>query len=165
MIALMVAMDKNRVIGHKGSLPWHYKEDLQYFKEKTLNHPVIMGRKTYESILRSLGKPLPKRENIVLTRQDKTFKGARVIHDLPAYLETIPKEMTVFVIGGAEVFELALPYADRLYITHIDKAFEGDTYFPDVDLTGYNLIESQVKGDLRFAVYQRKGAPYDHSDV
>ncbi len=161
MIAFVVAMDKNGVIGKEGALPWHYPKDLKHFKELTLNHRVLMGRKTYDSIIQQLGKPLPKRENIVLTTQDKIFKGAKVIHDLKSYLETIPKEVPLYIIGGKTVYEAALPYVDRLYITHIEKAYEGDTYFPKLDYSQFNLIDKKTDEALIFAVYKRKAAAHD----
>lgn len=161
MIALVVAMDKNGVIGKDGALPWHYPKDLKFFKRLTLHHRVLMGRKTYDAILKQLGKPLPKRENIVLTTQNKSFQGAKVIHDLDHYLETIPNDVPLYIIGGRTVFKAALPYVDRLYITHIEKAYSGDTYFPTIDYTQFNLIDKKRHGDLIFAVYDRKEAAYD----
>ncbi len=163
MIALIVAMDENRLIGKDNQLPWHYPEDLKYFKEKTMNETVIMGRKTYEAIVNHLGRPLPKRDNIVLTRQERSFPGARVIHDLKAYLETIPRDKTVFIIGGSSVYAAALPFADRLYITHIGGTYSGDTYFPDYDETKFAKIASETCGNLSFAVYQRKDTTYDYN--
>ncbi len=159
MIAFVVAMDQKGLIGKDGALPWHYPKDLAFFKSLTLNERVLMGRKTYDAILKQLGRPLPRRENIVLTTQAKRFEGAKVIHDLPAYLETIPKDMNLFVIGGKTVFEAAMPYVDKLYITHIQKTFEGDTYFPKLDYSQFNLIDKKIDGDLIFATYRRKEKP------
>lgn len=157
MIALIVAMDKQGLIGKENALPWHYPEDLKYFKRQTLNHTVVMGRKTYESIIQVLNKPLPNRDNIVLTTQEKSFKGARVIHDLQAFLETIPADKTVFIIGGRSVYQAALPFVDRLYITHINQTFEGDMYFPSYDHAAFQVVKEDVVGDLTFSVYERKG--------
>ena len=154
MKAIMVAMDKNGVIGNNNDLPWHYKEDLAYFKRMTLGKTVLMGRKTFESIQRRLGKPLPKRHNVVLTRQNTLFEGAEVIHDIVEYLKTCRDN--VFVIGGAQVFEAALPYVDYLYITHINATYKGDTYFPQYDKSAFEKISSRIEGPLEFAVYQRK---------
>lgn len=129
MLSIIAAIAKNGVIGNQGKLPWHLPEDLKHFKETTLGHPIVMGRKTFESI----GKPLPGRENIVLTR-DQTFqgKGVTVIHSLADAIENHPDE-EIFVIGGAEIYQLALPLADKLYLTLIDQEFPGDTYFPAID--------------------------------
>ena len=162
MIALIVAMDKKGLIGKDNALPWHFPKDLKHFKQKTLNHTVVMGRKTYESIVASLGKPLPNRDNIVLTTQKRTFKGARVIHDLESYLKTIPKDHRLFIIGGRKVYEAALPHADVLYITHVDGEYEGDTFFPEVDYSQYRLVNKVEDPPLTFATYLRKGTDYDH---
>jgi len=156
MIALIVAMDKNGLIGKNNELPWHYSKDLAYFKKTTKHKKVLMGRKTYDSIVEKLGKALPMRENIVLTRQPLKLKDAYVIHDLPSYLRKIPEEETLFVIGGRTVYEASLPYADRLYITHIDDVFEGDTYFPKVDFSKYRVVRKEENPPLTFAVYERK---------
>ncbi len=156
MIALIAAMDENNTIGKGNDLPWHYPEDLAYFKRKTLGKKVLMGRKTYESILMKLGRPLPKRENIVLSRTLPEKEGIRVIRDLPSYLERFPKEETLFVIGGRSVYEAALPFADRLYITHIAAGHEGDVTFPAYDKEAFETIKSEKKGPLTFAVYERK---------
>ncbi len=165
MVALIVAMDKQQTIGKNNALPWHFKEDLQYFKQKTLHKTVLMGRKTYESIVDKLGKPLPKRDNIVLTRQSKSFEGARVIHNIKAYLETIPNDMEVFIIGGKEVYEQSLPFVDVLYITHINDVYDGDTTFPEIDFQHYQLVKKEEKPPLTFAVYVRKGVQYDHDTL
>lgn len=155
MIALIVAHDANGLIGKDGTLPWHYKEDLRYFKDVTSAHKVIMGRVTYDSILASLKKPLPNRENIVVSRQN--LKDARItlVHDLDAYLQNVSDDETVFVIGGKKIYTIALPYADRLYITHIDGVYEGDTYFPDYDKTQFKKISEKKTQNLTFAVYER----------
>jgi dihydrofolate reductase len=109
-LSIIVAMARNRVIGHQNKLPWHLSEDLKHFKETTLGHPIVMGRKTYESI----GKPLPGRENIVLTRnQDFQVDGVVVIHDLSTLEEKYSKK-EIFIIGGAEIYRWALPRANRL---------------------------------------------------
>ena len=133
-IALIAAVaGKNLVIGKDGDLPWHFPADLKHFKATTVNHTVLMGRKTYQSILNRLGKPLPGRRNIVLTR-DRNFRDERVtvIHDLSEIPRT---EETLFVIGGAEIYRQTLPLADQLYITHIEQEVPGDAFFPPIDPT------------------------------
>lgn len=142
MISLLVAMDKNNVIGYKNDLPWHLPRDLKYFKEKTTGHTIIMGRKTFESI----GRPLPNRRNIVVTR-NKTFvqEGVEVIHDLATIWQLndeSPRE-ELFIIGGAELYRQALPHADRLYITKIEETFEGDTYFPTFSEAEWELTKKE----------------------
>ncbi|AYC29445.1 dihydrofolate reductase [Paenisporosarcina cavernae] len=128
MISLIVAHDPNRVIGRENKMPWHIPEDLAYFKKMTLNKPVIMGRKTFESI----GRALPNRENIVVTRnKELVIPHVKVVHSLQDAVETAEKmEKEVMVIGGEQIFRFALPLADRLYITFIQTSFTGDTYFP-----------------------------------
>lgn len=152
MIALVVAYDQNRVIGANGSLPWHYPEDLKYFKKVTSGHTVFMGRITYESILKSLGKPLPNRHHVVVS---KTLKDDRVevIDDMKKYLENTHEDL--FIIGGASIYAQTLPWVDRLYITHIDASFEGDTVFPAWDESQFKAVKETQSGPLRFAVYER----------
>lgn len=126
MIAAIVAMSENRVIGINNDLPWHLPQELKYFKQITTGHTIIMGRKTYESI----GRPLPNRKNVVVTRQSNyEVEGVTVINNLEEYLNE-HKEEDLFVIGGAELFNLSFPYFDTLYITEIHHKFEGDTFFP-----------------------------------
>ncbi len=128
MIHLIVATSKNNQIGINNQLPWHIPEDLAYFKEMTKGHTVLMGRKTFESI----GRPLPHRQNVVLTR-DKNFNpaGVTVLHCLEEALTFCQEQDLVFIIGGGEIYKAFLPYATNLYITLIDKDIEGDTSFCD----------------------------------
>ena len=142
-IAMIWAMADNRVIGRDNKLPWHLPNDLKYFKRLTTGKPVIMGRKTYDSI----GKPLPNRTNIIITR-DQSFKaeGIKVVHTLDAAIELAEAECLisgaeeVIVMGGAEIYKLALPAADRLYITFVHADVEGDAYFPEFELDAYTEI-------------------------
>lgn len=133
MVSLVVAASRNGVIGAGGKLPWRLPADLKRFKEITLGHPIIMGRKTFESI----GKPLPGRTNIVITRQ-KGFQacGATVAHSLEEALQICEGQEETFVIGGAEIYKEALPQAARIYLTRIDQDFEGDTRL-DLDLSAW----------------------------
>lgn len=127
MISLIVAHDKNRVIGHENKLPWYLPGDLKYFKEQTMGKPMIMGRKTFESI----GKPLPGRRNIVVTRNVfYNQEGIEVATSVEEALKLAGNVEEIMVIGGEQIFKETLPIADRLYITLIDHTFEGDTYFP-----------------------------------
>jgi dihydrofolate reductase len=130
-LSLIVAMSENRVIGVNNHLPWNIPEDLKRFKAITLNHPILMGRKTFESI----GKILPKRTNIVITR-DRTYRveGGAVCHSLDEALDWAkrsPGSDEIFVIGGSEIFKQALPLAATIYLTEVHWPFEGDTFFPD----------------------------------
>jgi dihydrofolate reductase len=128
VVSLIVAMDRNRVIGAGGRLPWHIPEDLKRFRRLTLGHHVVMGRKTWESI----GRPLPGRTNIVVTR-DRNFaaEGVLVTHSLEAALALAVGDKEVFVIGGGALYAQALPLADRLYITEVHGEFAGDTWVPE----------------------------------
>ncbi|WP_107841550.1 dihydrofolate reductase [Metasolibacillus meyeri] len=138
MISLIVAHDKNRVIGYDNQMPWHLPGDLKYFKEMTMGKPVIMGRKTYESI----GKALPGRRNIVITRNVAyQADDIEAVASLEQALQLVQDEPEIMIIGGEQIFELALPLADRLYITEIDYTFEGDTYFPAYG--GWQLISKR----------------------
>ncbi|MBI3444690.1 MAG: dihydrofolate reductase [Magnetospirillum sp.] len=133
-IALIVAIAANGVIGRDNALPWHLPEDLKWFKENTLGKPVIMGRKTWDSI----GRPLPKRPNIVVTRQgDWAAEGAHVAHSLDEAVglaaTLAPEAAELMVIGGSALFAEALSRCHRLYLTEIARAYEGDTHFPAFD--------------------------------
>ena len=140
-LALIVAVARNGVIGKDGALPWHMSEDLKHFKKTTHGHAVIMGRKTHDSI----GRPLPKRRNIVVTRQTGTlFPGCEAAHSLD---EAIAVARTTdecpFIIGGASLYEEALPIATELHLTTIDEDVDGDTYFPK-DLSAFVEVESRA---------------------
>lgn len=162
MISFIWAMDKNKVIGNENKLPWHLPEDLKFFKTSTMGHPIAMGRKTFESI----GKPLPGRENIIITRNPNyTREGCTVLHSIEEFVKySSEKGEECFVIGGAEIFKEMFPYADKLYITFIDDEFLGDTFFPEFDLEDWNLLSSE-KGpkneknpyDYEFRIYMKKG--------
>ncbi|MCA1030387.1 dihydrofolate reductase [Bacillus timonensis] len=161
MISLIVAMDQNNLIGQDNDLPWKLPADLAYFKKITMGKSIVMGRKTYNSI----GRPLPGRHNIVLTKtHDMNVFGCEVMHSVDEVLhhsEQLGNE--VFIIGGAEIFNQFLPFTDKLYITHIEERFSGDTYFPKVNMEEWELI-SREKGpkdnknpyDYFFAVYRKK---------
>jgi dihydrofolate reductase len=134
LVSLVVAAAVNGVIGRDNRMPWHLPEDLAHFKRLTIGHPVVMGRKTYESIVATLGKPLPGRTNIVVTRQAGfDAPGCIVASSLDAALAAVTEADEIFVIGGAEIYRLAMERADRVYLTRIDAAFEGDVTFPALD--------------------------------
>lgn len=128
MVSIIVAIARNRVIGCENKLIWHISEDLKHFKAVTTGHPVIMGRKTFESI----GKPLPGRINVIITRNSSYApEGCRTASSLDEALGMFPAEEEVFIIGGGEIYGQALPTANKLYITEIDADFDGDTLFPE----------------------------------
>lgn len=129
-LSLIAAMDEERLIGAHNNLPWRLPADMQWFRAQTMGKPVLMGRNTFASI----GKPLPGRKNIVLSRNPKLcIEGCTIIHSLDALDKVADGADEVMVIGGAEVYALTLPLADRLYLTTIDASFEGDAWFPDID--------------------------------
>lgn len=157
MIAIIVAYDDLRTIGYQGQLPWHLPEDLAYFKKVTLNKTVLMGRKTYTSILERLGKPLPKRRNVVISKTLPKQVGVEVIRHLEPWLQRhANSDEVVFVIGGQAVYQAALPYAKRLYITHVKGQHIGDVTFPEVDFSQFETLEYDEKDTMTFAVYERK---------
>jgi dihydrofolate reductase len=130
---LIFARARNGVIGHNNTLPWHLPEDLAHFKQTTLGQPVVMGRKTWESLPPKF-RPLPGRTNIVVTRQSAwKAEGALVAHTIEDALQLCPTDAQVWVIGGAEVYAQALPLATRAVITEIDADFEGDAFAPTFD--------------------------------
>ena len=125
-LSLIVAIAKNRVIGHQNKMPWHLPAELQYFKRITMGHPIIMGRKTFQSI----GRPLPGRQNIVVSRNTGfTATGVEVVHSIDEAIALTAGE-DAFVIGGATLYIEALPRANKLYVTEVDATPEGDTFFP-----------------------------------
>jgi dihydrofolate reductase len=138
---IIAAVASNGTVGRGNRLPWRLPEDLRRFKQLTLGHAVIMGRKTFESILAATGKPLPGRENIVITRShDWSGPGCRSVHSLEAALRAVPDGQDAFVIGGGEIYALALPLARRLYLTEIEQAFEGDAFFPEFDRSRWREV-------------------------
>lgn len=156
MVNLIVAIAKNNVIGKGNKLPWHYKEDLQYFKKTTLNQSVIMGEATFKSILSYLDKPLPKRTSVIATLSGYSYPNVESTNDIITYLKNYPKDQDIFIIGGKIIYDLTLDIADRLYITHIDKEYEGDVFFKEVDYSKYNKIKEHISGELNFSVYERR---------
>lgn len=160
-LALIWAMSQNRTIGRNNALPWYLPEDLKYFKRVTMGKPIIMGRKTWDSI----GRPLPGRTNIVITR-DKNFTldSVRVVHSLDAAIKIaesvclIDGAEEVIVIGGAEIYRLALEKADRLYMTQVHADVDGDACFPEFDLAQWQELARED--------YSASGSnPYDYSFI
>ncbi len=160
-LALMVAMAENRVIGRNNNLPWYLPEDLKYFKKTTMGKPIIMGRKTYESI----GKPLPGRTNIVVTRNANfTADGVRVVHSLDdaialaTQISIIDGSSEAIVIGGGQIYQAALPLVETLYVTQVHAKVEGDAFFPEVNWQNWQEFfrEDWLKDEKN---------PYDYSFV
>jgi dihydrofolate reductase len=148
-ISIIVAMSQNSVIGINNQLPWHISEDLKNFKKTTLNHCVIMGRKTYDSI----GKPLNNRRNIVISRVSSLIiDGVEVVNSLEKAISMVKEALEIFIIGGEQIYSMALSLATHLYITKVDGHFKGDAFFPDLDQKEWKEIaredlisESQLK--------------------
>jgi dihydrofolate reductase len=158
IISFIVAMSENRVIGRDQKLPWDIPADLKRFRAITLGHPVIMGRKTFDSI----GKPLPNRPNVVITRNsDFKHEGVRVEESIEKALAPYKdSDEEVFILGGGEIFKQMMDKADRLYLTLVHKSVEGDVYFPKFDTDRYKLVFKEDHNDdptpFSFLDYQRK---------
>jgi dihydrofolate reductase len=166
IVSLIAAVAKNRVIGRNNDLPWKLPDDMKYFMQTTSGHTVIMGRKNFDSLPEKF-KPLKDRRNIVITRNPKLVENYNV--DKVASMENALQlaaeedgEKEVFVIGGAQIYSLALPVADRLYITEIDAIIEGDTYFPEFDrsiwketLRRHHASDEKHQYSFDFVVYER----------
>lgn len=156
VISIIAAMASNRVIGNGGYMPWKITGELSRFRNITIGHTVIMGRKTYESI----GHSLPQRTNIILTRQtDYRASGCIIARDLPSAIEACPEgENEVFFCGGGQLYEEALPIADRIYLSVIHKEICGDIYFPDFPVTQFRKVKSVYIEDIlpyTFSIYER----------
>lgn len=137
--SIIVAISENHVIGKDNKLLWHLPKDLKHFKEITTGHTVIMGRKTYDSV----GKPLPKRRNIIVTRQTVTIEGCETVNSIEAALALCKDESEVFIVGGAEIYKQALKLTDRIYLTIIYKNFDGDSFFPEIDLNEWKEVSRE----------------------
>ncbi|QRV15362.1 dihydrofolate reductase [Haloterrigena salifodinae] len=160
----IVAVADNGVIGKDGDMPWHIPADLQHFKETTMDHPVIMGRVTYEGILEALGEPLPGRTTVVLTSRDlETPENAVVANGLEEALETAETAMRerhddadrIFVAGGATVYEQFLPALDRLIVTEVHEEPDGDTRFPDWNREDWRVVARDERDGFDFVEYAR----------
>lgn len=145
-ISLIVAMAQNRVIGIKNDLPWHIPADLKHFKDLTRGKPVIMGRKTFDSIFDRIKKPLPDRPNIVISRSGFSHEGVEVYADLNKAIEDTREkylDQEIMIIGGASIYEQALPLADKLYLTVVEQDYEGDAWFPEIDSAQWYESETE----------------------
>lgn len=161
MINIIVAIDKNNAIGKNGDMPWHISADLKYFKATTMGAAVLMGRRTWQS----LGcRPLPKRRNIIVSSTLKEAQGAEITPNLEEFIKNWPKEETLFIIGGGEIYKSTINLADKLYITYVNCEVEGaDTFFPHIDESVWSKVEESEKIvdegsnlEIVFTQYQRK---------
>jgi dihydrofolate reductase len=155
-VSAVVAVAKNGVIGREREIPWRLPDDLKHFAQTTKGHTVIMGRKTFEAIADTLGGPLPGRQNIVITRNPGvSYDGATVVNTLDDALAKAESSDEVFIIGGGEIYKLALPQTDKIYLTEVDTEVEGDTYFPRLD-----PAEWTERGREEFAADDRNEYPF-----
>lgn len=157
MLSLIAALARNHTVGIDNTLPWHLPDDLKYFKATTTGKPIIMGRKTYDSI----GRPLPGRHNIVVTRDTGWHaEGVTAVHSVEAAIAAAGDASEIFLIGGATLYKEALPLADRLYLTEIDADFAGDAHFPDWKRSDFVEISRDHRQGADFAysfvVYERR---------
>lgn len=147
-ITMIAAMSKNGVIGKNNELPWHISEDLKYFRAKTRNKPVVMGRKTHESI----GVVLPGRMNIILTRNTNYYvNGAVIVNNIKKALEKCNGFDEVMIIGGAEIYKQALEFANKIYLTIIDREIDGDAFFPELGKEWKKISTDHRDGDPSFS--------------
>lgn len=159
-VSLIVAMDENNLIGRGGDLPWRLSADLKHFKSLTVGKPIVMGRKTWDSI----GRPLPKRPNIVVTSNPQfEAEGATVVSGLEQAIEVCGDVAEVMIIGGSTIYRAFLPKADRLYLTRVHAKLEGDTHFPSFDLDAWDEVarerhpaDDKNAHDYSFLILERK---------
>ncbi len=152
-LSLIVALAKNGIIGANNRIPWHVPGEQKLFKQITMGHHIVMGRKTYESI----GRLLPGRTTVIVTRQrDYVVPGAIVAHSLHDAINAAARDEEIFVIGGAELFREALPIADRIYLSVVDVEAEGDVSMPKIDETRFREISSEDYPGFRYAVLERR---------
>lgn len=139
IVTIVVAIAENYAIGKNNQLLWHMPADLKHFKQITSGHTVIMGRKTFDSV----GKPLPNRRNIIITRQDITIPGCEVVKSVGEALELCANEEEVFIVGGAEIYELSMSQTDRIYLTIIHHSFDADSFFPEIDYLEWKEVSRE----------------------
>ncbi len=157
VFSIIVAFDKNQLIGKNNKMPWHYPEDLKYFKKITTGKKVVMGSNTYKSILSYLHKPLPNRHNIVISSKCELYQDVECYSSIEQFIKQYKAtKEEIFIIGGKTIYNYFINFADRLYITHIDKEFNGDTYFPDFKYDDYKLLTKKTIDELCFCIYERK---------
>ena len=166
-ISIIVAASENNVIGRDGSIPWHLPDDLKYFRKKTEGHPVIMGRKNFESIVKALGKPLPNRENIIVTRES-TYEAddceiASSLEEAIMYGHKDNDQEEIFIIGGGEIYKQAMELCNYVYLTRVHAWIAGDVVFPEIDPEVWEEVEREEhpadtkhKFAFTYIMYKRK---------
>lgn len=163
MVSMIVAASENDVIGRANALPWHLPRDLKNFKDVTTGNTVVMGRKTYESIVARIGKPLPNRKNVIVTQQaDFQAPECVVVHSLEEAMESTKGE-NVFVIGGEAIYRAALPLVDRVHLTRVHAQIEGEVKLPAINFSEWNLVSEEKwpqdeknEFDATYQIYERK---------
>lgn len=168
---LVAAVAKNGVIGRDGGMPWHLPEDMAHFKRTTTGHPVVLGRKTYENVVEALGEPFPGRTSVVLSTQNLDVpEGAVLVHSVAeatTRAESAAAEIgveTVYVVGGAAVYEAFLPRADRMVLTELRDDYDGETTFPEWDGDAWNEVERDEREAFDFVTYERVDGPRGDGD-
>jgi dihydrofolate reductase len=157
-LVLVAAVAENGVIGADGGMPWHYPEDLRHFKETTMDSPVVMGRRTYESIVADVGGPLPGRLNVVLSTRDLDLpEGAVHAGSVEGAVEAVAGSGVAYVVGGETVYEQFLSHADGMVLTEVPDSPEGDTYFPEWDPADWREVSREEREGLAFVEYERRG--------
>ena len=159
-ISLIVAMDQNRVIGKDNDLPWRIPSDLKYVKKITYGHPIILGRKNFDSI----GRALPGRRNIILTRDNAlSIDNCEMAHCIQDVFDMCQHEEEIFIFGGEQIYHMFMPYVEKMYITKIHHEFDGDTYFPDIDFNKWDetsvtkgVIDNQNPYTYYYHVYEKR---------
>jgi len=151
IVSAVVAIAENHAIGKNNQLLWHLPNDLKHFRLITTGHTVIMGRKTYESV----GKPLPNRRNIIITRQQIEIAGCEVVSSIEEALALCAAEQEVFIVGGAEIYKLAMPLTDRIYLTIVHQSFEADAFFPEISKTEWTEAQQED-----YAADEKNTIPY-----
>jgi dihydrofolate reductase len=162
-IVLIAAVANNGIIGRDGEMPWHYGEDLRFFKQTTTGHPVIVGRKTYEAVVAALGEPFPERTTVVLSSQSLDLPaGAVLANSVEEAIEAAAADAedrgvdTAYVAGGGRVYEQFLPYADRLILTELHESYEGDTEFPEWKESAWEETDRESRAAFDFVTYERQ---------
>lgn len=168
ILSCVLALGRNRGLGFGNKLPWHLPDDLKNFKEITRGHAVIMGRKTYDSLGRSptgepMGRLLPERKNIIITR-DTSYQvgGATVVHSIEEAKKECGAEKEAFVIGGGEIVKLAMPYLNRMYLTHVEADIPADSFFPEFNINEWKIVSEKFHPkdekhlyDFTFKIYEK----------
>jgi len=165
MISIYVAMSENGVIGRNNELPWRISADLKRLSQTTRGHKIIMGRKTHESILKRLGKPLPERQTIIITRQKdyQIPENCTVVDSIESAVSLVQPGEEAFIFGGAEIYKLSLPFTNKIYLTRIKAQVDGDTHFPEINFSDWDMTnkEEHLKDeknefDYNFEIYERR---------